>query len=103
MNLQTLVDWHQRHCDGSWEHRCGIRLETLDNPGWLLTVDLAGTELESEGMTEVREGLGPSGHPVAPCWIHCFVKDQKFLGACDPSQVDRLFEVFERFARRPAV
>ena len=41
-DVQTLDEWYQRRCDGLWEHRYGVKIETCDNPGWLMTfTDLA--------------------------------------------------------------
>ena len=37
--LSYLTAWFARQCDGDWEHDLGIRIETLDNPGW--AVDIA--------------------------------------------------------------
>jgi hypothetical protein len=97
VNFHDIIEWYQAHCDDSWEHQYGVRLETLDNPGWQLTVDLIHTDLEGRTLVEVREGIAPGDHPDAPLWIHCFVRDNKFQGACDPTQVARLFDVFTHF------
>lgn len=37
--FQKINDWYESHCDGIWEHGYGIKLETLDNPGWILKID----------------------------------------------------------------
>jgi hypothetical protein len=34
--VAELDRWHSEHCDGTWEHRYGVRIQTTDNPGWLL-------------------------------------------------------------------
>jgi hypothetical protein len=102
VDFRDIVEWYQRHCDDSWEHQHGIRLETLDNPGWLLTVDLVHTDLQGRTMPEIREGVAPQDHPVSPLWLHCFVADNRFQGACDPTQVARLFRIFHEFMRDQA-
>jgi hypothetical protein len=43
--LSRLNDWYSGQCDGDWEHRYGITIETLDNPGWRMRIDLIGTPL----------------------------------------------------------
>ena len=43
--LEWLQDWYLKQCDGGWEHEYGIKIETLDNPGWKVIIDLAYTEL----------------------------------------------------------
>lgn len=99
VDFHDIIEWYQSHCDDSWEDQYGVRLETLDNPGWLLTVDLIHTDLQGRTMTEVREGIAPEEHPVSPRWIHCFVRENQFRGACDPAQVARLFQTFSQFQR----
>ncbi len=97
VDFTSLVEWYHSNWDGSWEHRYGIRLETLDNPGWMLTVDLIHTALQGRLMADIFEGCNPDGHPVSPRWIHCVVRENQFRGACDPTQVSQLFAVFNRF------
>ena len=43
--LQRLQDWYSAQCNGDWEHQQGVRIESLDNPGWALDIDLADTAL----------------------------------------------------------
>jgi hypothetical protein len=44
--LGRLQEWYRSRCDGDWEHSYGVKVETLDNPGWLVTVDLEDTPWE---------------------------------------------------------
>ena len=97
VDFKDIIEWYQSHCDGNWEHQYGVRLETLDNPGWRLTVDLIHTGLQGKTMAEVREGIAPQNHPVSPHWIHCYVSENQFRGACDPTQISRLFKIFYQF------
>ena len=97
VDFADLIEWYRSQCDDSWEHQHGIKLDTLDNPGWMLTVDLIDTNLQGKRMIELREGISSTEHPVSPLWIHCSVSDNHFSGACDPSQVARLFNVFNQF------
>lgn len=41
--LSELCDWYRAQCNDDWEHQYGIKIETLDNPGWSLTIDLTDT------------------------------------------------------------
>lgn len=99
VDFRGVIEWYQHHCDDSWEHQHGVKLETLDNPGWLLTINLVETELQGSTMPEVREGLSPDDHPCSPSWIHCSIRNHQFRGACDPHQVARLFDIFDQFRR----
>jgi hypothetical protein len=44
-DLSWLQRWYSAHCDGEWEHGFGVTIETLDNPGWSVKIDVEGTEL----------------------------------------------------------
>src|ERR1700682_6352449 len=44
--LSELQDWYTAHRDGDWEHQYGVTIESLDNPGWWVRIDLQQTELE---------------------------------------------------------
>ncbi|MDR0960007.1 MAG: immunity 53 family protein [Propionibacteriaceae bacterium] len=37
--LDFVQDWYGSKCDGIWEHGYGMSVESLDNPGWKVTVD----------------------------------------------------------------
>ena len=52
MSLSALERWYANQCDGDWEHSYGVKIETLDNPGWRVHIDLQGTakqDAELEG------------------------------------------------------
>ncbi len=35
MNTLTWIQkWYAKHCNGDWEHFYGVKIETVDNPGW---------------------------------------------------------------------
>lgn len=55
-DFSGLIDWYLSNCDGDWEHVYGVKLETLDNPGWILTIDLAETDLDGKTLSDIREG-----------------------------------------------
>lgn len=35
--VAEIQNWFAERCDGFWEHRLGVSIESTDNPGWLLT------------------------------------------------------------------
>jgi hypothetical protein len=43
--LARLRAWYSARCDGNWEHEHGVKIDTLDNPGWSVVIDLEGTDL----------------------------------------------------------
>lgn len=50
--LTWLQAWYATQCDGEWEHEHGVSIETLDNPGWFLKLDLRETSLD--GLTFIE-------------------------------------------------
>jgi hypothetical protein len=89
MSLGKLQSWYADQCDGDWEHGAGIKLETLDNPGWSLRVDLEGTPLESKECEEITLNYDHDQD-----WIRCWVEDRAFCGVCGAKQLERMISIF---------
>ncbi len=90
--LRWLENWYTQACDGEWEHRYGIRIDTLDNPGWSLKVDLVGTPLEEKPYEAVKVERSSND------WIHCSVKDGVFSGFGGPGSLNCLIQAFRHWA-----
>jgi hypothetical protein len=54
-SLTWLQAWYASQCNGDWEHEYGVSIETLDNPGWLLKLDLQETGMD--GLTFAKHGV----------------------------------------------
>lgn len=46
-NLTRIQNWYLTNCNGDWEHNYGITINTLDNPGWNIKIDLSDTSLQN--------------------------------------------------------
>ncbi|HET6762616.1 MAG TPA: immunity 53 family protein [Longimicrobiaceae bacterium] len=90
--LDALQQWYDRQTDGDWEHSWGVKIGTLDNPGWSVKVNLEGTDLEDRPFAEVAE-LEPERE-----WIHCRVVDCRFEGFGGPLMLDRILRGFVDWA-----
>jgi hypothetical protein len=86
--VKQLEAWYAAQCNGDWEHSYGVRIDTLDNPGWTVSIDLASTPLARRSFPELRD-VDPERD-----WVHCFVKDGRFEGRCGPNMLNRVLEVF---------
>ena len=88
----SAIDWLQRwyagQVDGDWEHEFGIRIATLDNPGWTVEIDIQATSLEARTFTRVQEQRATDD------WLDCRIADGKFLGDGDPSKLERILRIF---------
>lgn len=51
-NLEAIQQWFKFQCNGDWEHEYGIKIVTLDNPGWSVSIDLIDTCLENFTIEE---------------------------------------------------
>ena len=100
--LDWLEQWYRSQCNGEWEHEHGIVLQTLDNPGWLLKVDLVGTthaKLATDRSLEVvGDPPGESNQNIGGDeWMSCEIKEGRFVGAGDPSRLTDILMSFRRF------
>ena len=80
--LAELQKWYSAQCNDDWEHGYGVQIDTLDNPGWTVTIDLAGTGLELKPFIEVH-ALDPD-----TTWIRCWVTEAKFRGVGGPYMLE---------------
>jgi hypothetical protein len=87
--LQRLQQWYKSQCDGDWEHGYGVRIGTVDNPGWTLEVDLTDTPLQYKSFNEIK-----SDYEHKTNWLTCFIRDGKFQGACGPERLEDVIEIF---------
>jgi hypothetical protein len=93
--LNELQSWYLAQCDGEWEHRFGVTIETLDNPGWQVRIALTGTSLEHRNFTPV-EHLAPEN-----TWLRCWVENREFHGAGGPEMLAPILARFLEWARQP--
>jgi hypothetical protein len=102
-----IQSWYLRNCDGDWEHQFGIVIETLDNPGWSVTVDLEMTALDGKtidlicrGVSE-EESLGGSSGDID--WLVCKTENNKFIGYGGPRNLARIIQEFKIFSEKHEV
>ena len=53
--IDWLQNWYCSNCDGGWEHSYGIKIQTLDNPGWHVEIDLMETRVADKPFAEVAK------------------------------------------------
>ena len=90
--LRKLQDWYSAQCDGKWEHGSGVKISTLDNPGWSIRVDLAGTSLEALNFERVTVEHSDQD------WLSYWTEEKTFCGFGDPSKLQPLIEKFLEIA-----
>jgi len=91
-NISWLEDWYDSQCDGEWEHGFGVQVDTLDNPGWKVQIDLNGTrysQVQNIGLVDDRT-------PEVE-WITCKIEDGKFVGFGGPRELGRILQIFRKW------
>jgi len=86
--ILQLQQWYEAQCNGDWEHQYGISIESLDNPGWRVEIDLKGTTFAGVLFTRVEQ-KHQNGE-----WLLCWAEDDKFVGAGDPSKLIVILQHF---------
>lgn len=94
--MNNLLEWLQNTffddlCNGDWEHGGGITIETLDNPGWALNIDLHDTDMETMNFEKVKVEIDENN------WYMCRVRDGIFEGRCGPKNLNDLLEIFRNW------
>ena len=90
--LQRLQAWYAGHCNGDWEHDCGVKIESIDDPGWCVRVGLRGTPLYDRSFAEL-ERLHAGNE-----WVHCRVRNGCFEGYGGPLMLDEIVTIFFAWA-----
>ena len=87
-SISRLQQWYRSQCDGNWEHQYGVKIDTMDNPGWAVEVDIVGTNLEGRLFEEVNIERSESD------WLRCRVRDGKYKGFGGPLNLQEVIDVF---------
>lgn len=66
--IKKIEEWFEKECNGDWEHSYGFRIQNLDNPGWLVDIDIVDTVLEDKDFTPIK--ILRSGDN----WINCKIE-----------------------------
>lgn len=94
--LSFLTAWFARQSDGDWEHDLGIKIETLDNPGWAVDIRLADTELDGTVIDWQRADESDD------VWLHWRSTGDMFEARCGPSDWHGLSRPSRRLPRPDA-
>lgn len=90
-SIEWLEKWYIHHCNGRWEHAYGIKIETLDNPGWSVEIDLRETECDNLKQEAVHQDRGDEN------WISCSINDGVFKGYGDCMKLEQIIETFKKW------
>lgn len=91
--LVRLQDWYSAECNGDWEHQYGVRIETLDNPGWSLEIDLWETSLAEQPFRPVSLERSDVD------WVHCKVEKAVFKARGGARNLREMLQIFLAWAQ----
>ncbi|MGJ4855802.1 Imm53 family immunity protein [Labrys sp. La1] len=82
--LDWFARWYEAPCDGDWEHGFGPSISTLDNPGWSLEINLAGTDCDGRTLNRIAHN-----YEHETDWWTCWTEGNVFHGTGGPSTFGR--------------
>ena len=94
--LRQLQAWYSAQADGLWEHSYGVQIESLDNPGWKVTIDLAESPLSNKHFAPMEQAQSERA------WTHCKVESGQFVGVGGPEMLEQIIGVFTEWASEGA-
>lgn len=86
--LQRLQNWYLGRCNGDWEHSYGVSIETLDNPGWQIRIDLLGTGLDGRTFEPVET------RRTEDDWVVARIEEERWCAYCGPVNLNEALGVF---------
>ena len=90
--LSWFQEWYSQQCDGDWEHDDRITIQSLDNPGWMVVINLLDMELEDKEFESLKIERSEND------WLHCKVENKVFRGAGGAGNLKKMLEVFLSWA-----
>ncbi|MBN3524651.1 immunity 53 family protein [Paenibacillus apiarius] len=90
--LKWLQNWYYQNCNGDWEHSYGVKIDTVDNPGWSVEINLADTYLENEHFDSIEDERDDQD------WFYCIVRDGVFQGAGGAMNLEEILNCFRQWA-----
>lgn len=93
--LTFLETWYAQQCDTDWEHQFGVKIETLDNPGWSIEIDID----ETSWAGRLAESRRVERSEVD--WYDVWCDGLKWYAACGPQNLTEVLELFRHFVGGP--
>lgn len=94
--LDRLQGWYAAQCGEDWEHEWGVKINTLDNPGWSIRIDPEETDLEGLGFP--RQELERSKND----WVVARTSGNAFHASCGPATSPRALALRRSWAMQNA-
>ncbi|WP_035206974.1 immunity 53 family protein [Metabacillus indicus] len=98
--LNWIQKWYVNQCNGNWEHSNGLRINTLDNPGWEVKISIEETVINDNPFESIDIERAEND------WIYCKIEYERepdviyFVGYGGPENLEEILIVFKNWAER---
>lgn len=92
--ITWLENWYLSQCDGDWEHDYGIRISTLDNPGWSVSINILDTSIKGKPFEDLSTDRSEND------WVHCRLRNEVFEGFGGPKNLEEIIKTFKDWVER---
>ena len=86
--LTTLCEWYVNTCNGKWEYSNGIKIGTLDNPGWTVDINLINTDYENKHFPRLIKYINDNN------WISCKKENSVYESGGNTDKLEELIKIF---------
>jgi hypothetical protein len=91
-SLDKIQTWYRKNCNGAWEHQHGISIETIDNPGWCVTISLAESRTDDKKFEAIKIERSDED------WVTCQIQESYFKGYGGPRNLTEILSIFVDWA-----
>jgi len=103
-NLIWLTQCYLAECNDDWEHSFGVKIDTLDNPGWTSEIDLREMDLQGRPFTKLEHGNPASDleewRSLGSWWV-AEVRGDSFKASCGPLDLPAVLQLFRQWVEQP--
>lgn len=94
-----MMNWYVREYNNDWEHSYGVKIDTLDNPGWTIEIDLRETSMEGRPFEakhgEVADDLDE--WRKLGSWWSADADGVRFKASCGPTDLSAVIGLFREW------
>ena len=87
-NILWLQKYFDECCNDDWEHTYQIKIETLDNPGWLVDINLEDTNFKNAPFKEIQIDNNDNN------WLLCRIENNIFKGRGGVNNLEDIITIF---------
>jgi Immunity protein 53 len=88
MIIETIDEWYASRCNGTWEQKKGVKMDTVAEGGWWIRVDLSPEE--AERLKNLMRPVDVSIDESKDHWISCNVLGDAIIALCAPGMLKEM-------------